>query len=126
MFLDTVEKITIAKTTYDTLYKNLDKKFYSTISKLWTEKQKEIKDDFIRENYWAESIFGELDCWVSFYFSKGRFPGAQNLCLLPQVDIPDFVKTNMPLSSIHLYQKFKATNSKALVSLQAIAPLSLI
>ena len=31
----------------------------------------------------------------------------------------------MPLSPIDLYQKFKATNPKALVSIQAIAALNL-
>lgn len=70
MLLDTVENITIAKTTYDTLYKNLEKYFYLTIQKLSTEKLKEIKDDFSRENYWAKQ-WAKLDCWISFYFNKG-------------------------------------------------------
>ena len=125
MLLHTVENITIAKTTYNTLYKTLEKKLHLTIPKLSTEKLKEIKDEFTRENYWAKHVSGELDCWISFYYSKGRFPGSQNLILLPQIDIPDFIKTDMPLSSIDLYQKFKATNSKVLVLLQAIAALNL-
>ena len=125
MLLHTVENITIAKTTYNTLYKTLEKKLHFTIPKLSTEKLKEIKDEFTRENYWAKHVSGELDCWISFYYSKGRFPGSQNLILLPQIDIPDFIKTDMPLSSIDLYQKFKATNSKVLVLLQAIAALNL-
>ena len=124
MLLDTIENITIAKTTYDTLYKNLEKYFYLTIQKLLTEKLKEIKDDFSRENYWAKQ-WAKLDCWISFYFNKGRFPSAQNLVLLPQIDIPNFIKTKMPLSQIDLYEKFKATDAKALVSIQAIAALNL-
>ena len=125
MLLDSVENITIAKTTYDTLYKNLEENLYLTIQELSTEKLKEIKDDFTRENYWAKHVSGDLDCWIRFYYSKGQFPGSQNLILLPQIDIPDFIKTDMPLSPIDLYQKIKATNAKVLVSVQAIAALNL-
>ena len=45
--------------------------------------------------------------------------------MLPQADIPDFVKTEIPLSPIDLWKKFKATNAKALVSIQAIAALNI-
>ena len=45
--------------------------------------------------------------------------------MLPQADIPDFVKTEMPLSPIELYKKFKATDAKALVSLQTIVALNI-
>ena len=95
------------------------------LKKLSIEKLKEIKDNFTRENYWAKHGSDDLDCWVSFYYSKGQFRGSQNLILLPQIDIPNFTKTDMPLSPIDLYQKFKATNPKALVSIQAIAALNL-
>ena len=69
--LHTVENISITKTTYNTLYKTLEKKLHLTIPKLSTEKLKEIKDEFTRENYWAKHVSGELDCWISFYYSKG-------------------------------------------------------
>ena len=45
--------------------------------------------------------------------------------MLPQADIPDFVKTEMPLSPIDLYKKIKATDSKALASIQAKATLNI-
>ena len=55
----------------------------------------------------------------------GGFPGSQKLIILPQADIPDFVKTETPLSPIDLYKKFKATDAKALASSQAIAALNI-
>ena len=45
--------------------------------------------------------------------------------MLPQADIPDFVKTEMPLSPIDLYKKIKGTDAKALASIQAIAALNI-
>ena len=45
--------------------------------------------------------------------------------MLLQADIPDFVKTEMPLSPIDLYKKFKAKDAKALASVQAIAALNI-
>ena len=45
--------------------------------------------------------------------------------MLPQADIPNFVKAETPLSPIDLYQKFKATDAKALASIQAIAALNI-
>ena len=45
--------------------------------------------------------------------------------MLPQADIPNFVKTEIPLSPIDLYQEFKATDAKALPSVQAIAALNI-
>ena len=71
----------------------------------------------------GKTCFHELDCWIAF--SKGRFPGSQRLIMLLQADIPDFVKTEMPLSPIDLYKKFKAKDAKALASVQAIAALNI-
>ena len=45
--------------------------------------------------------------------------------MVPQVEIPKFVKTYMPLSPINLYQKFKGTDAKRLVSIQALAALKI-
>ena len=45
--------------------------------------------------------------------------------MLSQADIPDFVKTATLLSPIDLYQKFKATDAKALASIQTIAALNI-
>ena len=44
--------------------------------------------------------------------------------MLPQPKIPDFVRTQIALSPIDLYKKFSSTNTKALVSIQALAALN--
>ena len=45
--------------------------------------------------------------------------------MLPQANIPNFIKTVTSLSPIHLYQKFKVTDTKALTSIQAIPALNI-
>ena len=45
--------------------------------------------------------------------------------MLSQADIVNFIKTEKPLSKINLYNKFKATDAKALGSIQAIAALNI-
>ena len=112
LLMDTVENITIAKKTYQSLYKYLDQNFYLMASNLSAEEFAEIKDDFVGENVWEEYVAHELDCWLSFFYSKGRFPCPQKLIMLPQADIPDFVKTENPLSPINLWKKFRSTELK--------------
>ena len=120
-----VENITIAEKTYQSLYKYLDQSIYLTIENLSSEEFAKIKDDFNRENFWAKRVVHELDCWIAFFFIKGRFPGSQKLIMPPQGDIPDLVKTETPLPPIDLHKIFKATDAKALASIQAIAALNI-
>ena len=79
----------------------------------------------MRENFWAENVVTELDCWISFYFQNGRFPGSQNSISIPKVSLPYFLKTGMPISPVNLYKKFAATDAKTLVSLHALAALNI-
>ena len=125
MLIDSAENVTIAKKTYQSLYKCLEQNFYLTVENLSAEEFEEMKDDFNRENFWEKHYANELDCWIAFFFSKGRFPGSQKLIMLPQANIPNFIKTGTSLSPIHLYQKFKATYAKALTSIQAIPALNI-
>ena len=66
-----------------------------------------------------------MDCWSDFFFAKVRFPGFQELIVLPQAEIHKFVRIQAALSPIDLYQKFIETNAKALASIQALAALNI-
>ena len=61
---------------------------------------KEIINNLHTENYLADDFDIFLDCWCEFYFHKGRFPGSQELIMVPQAQIPPFIKLQMPLSPI--------------------------
>ena len=47
--LTTVENVTITKTVYNLVYNTIARNFYSTISKLSVDKQKEIKEDLLNK-----------------------------------------------------------------------------
>ena len=55
----------------------------------------------------------------------GRFLGSQKLAVLPQVEIPSFIKTEIPLSPVDLQKKIAGTNAKELVSFQELAALNI-
>ena len=124
ILLDSIENITICKKSYQRFFNQIAQNLNFTISNLPADEMDEINKDLQRENYHVNIETDDfLDCWCDFYFTKGRFPGSQELIMVPQPQIPSFVKTQTALSPIDLYQKFKATNAK--VSIQALAALNI-
>ena len=95
------------------------------MQKLSVEEPDKIKENFLRENFWAENIVSDLDCWFAFYFLHGRFPGSQKLISIPQVKLPFFLKTDIPISPVDLYKKFAGTDAEALISIHALAALKI-
>ena len=67
----------------------------------------------------------QLDSWIAFYYHFGRCPGSPNWTNVPHVNMPIFLKTEMPLSPFHLYKKFVGTDAKGLVSLHGLAALNI-
>ena len=122
--LDMVENVTMAKKWYQTFYNIVERNLYSTMEKLSLDEYNAIKDNFYRENVWAEHVIKQLDCWIGFYFKHGRFPGSQ-LIVMPQVKTLSFLKTDIPVSPIDLFKKFAGSDAKALVSIQALTALNI-
>ena len=113
----------IVKRTFKKLNNTVAKSFFSTLQKLPFEEREQISDDFARENFDLNDS-ERLDSWVTFYYKFGRFPGSQELVILPQIQTPDLIgSTSIGLSPIDLYKKFNTGESKGLVSLQALAAL---
>ena len=110
---------------HETFYTIIERNFYSAMEKILLDEYDIIKEDFYREKFWADHVVTELDCWISFYFKHGRFPGSQNLIAIPQVKTPPFLKTDIPISPIDLFKKFAGTDAKALVSIQGLAELNI-
>ena len=67
----------------------------------------------------------KLDCWIAFCFKFGRFPGSQKLVSIPKVNLPYFLRTDMPISPVDFYNKFAGTDAKALVSFHSLAALNI-
>ena len=123
--LTTVENVTLAKKSYESFYNIVERNFCSTMQQSSVDEQNEINNDFIRENLWWEDVLLQLDSLIAFYFKFGRFPGSQKLVSIPKIDLPYFLKTDMPISPVDLYRKFAVTDAKALVSIHALAALNI-
>ena len=115
----------ILKKTYEKLYSQIGKQFDTTLKKMPFDLFQEIENDFIRENYELKDLTN-LDKWVSFYFKNGRFPGNQELTILPQTQLPKLIdQLSVEVSPVELYKKFGNGDNKPLVSFQAIIALFL-
>ena len=123
--IDTKENIEILKKTYDELFRQIEKNHIEMLEKMPFDFFKDIENDLRRELY-VEEDFLKLDTWISFYYRFGRFPGEQELTILPQSEKP---KTINPLSTefspLELYKEFGKRSSKNIVSFQAIVALYL-
>ena len=122
---DSIENVTIAKKTYKSFYKQITNNLTFMLDNLPDDEFKEIINDLHTENYLSDNFDNFLDCWFEFYFHKGRFPGSEDLIMVPQSQIQPLVKKQTPLSPIDLYQNFAATDARALVSIQALAALNI-
>ena len=123
--VDTKENIEILKKTYDELFRRIEKNHIEMLEEMPFDFFQDIENDLRRELY-LDKDFLKLDTWISFYFRFGRFPGEQQLTILPQSDKP---KTIHPLSTeispLELYKEFGKKSSKNIVSFQAIVALYL-
>ena len=126
LLINSAENITICKETYQTLYNQVAQNLSFTINNLPADEMMEINKELQRENYWANiETVDFLDCWSDFFFAQGRFLGSQELKMVPQTEIPKFFRTQTALPPIDLYQRFKAADAKALVSVQPLAALNI-
>ena len=121
--LTTVENVTLTKKSYETFCNVVECNLYSTMSKISNDEPEQLQEDFLSKNFWAENVIVQLDSWLAFYYKYGRFPGSQKFVSIPQVNIPIFLKTGMPISPVDLHKKFAGIDAKALVSIHALAAL---
>ena len=103
--LETLENITISKKTYDTLFDIVGQTLLLTLEKISFEQINEIQNDFTRANFENNDV-KSLQSWVEFSFKFGRFPGTDKLIVLPQCELPKFLKNDIAISPIDLFKKF--------------------
>ena len=60
-----------------------------------------------------------------FFFKTGRYPGNNNLAIIPSGVIPAFFKTKDVISPSDLYETFKDSNAYGLVLTQFLAALNI-
>ena len=63
--------------------------------------------------------------FCEFCHRNGYFPGTQNVIIIPTPRIPSFIRTDEIISPTRLFERFQFTDARVLVSIQALAALSL-
>ena len=104
----------------------------NTIKNLPVDEREEIDCNLQRNNYFFNlgetneiSCHNIIDIFCDFSQQHGRFPGSQDLIVVPKPEISYFIKTNKVISTNQLYEKFRSTDARGLVSIQALAALNI-
>ena len=125
---NSVENITICKQTFKNFYDQISLYLTNTIRHLPADEINEIDQDLKRNNYFVNlgntNTFSDhniLDTFCDFFQNHGRFPGSQELIIVPRPEIPNFIETQKIISTNELYQKFSSTDARGLVAIQAMA-----
>ena len=98
------------------------------MKKSLAKERNENDRDLQRNNYFINlretnefSDHNIIDTFCDFSQQHGRFPGSQDLVVVPKPEIPYFIKTNTVISTNQFYEKFSSTAARGLVSIQALA-----
>ena len=105
-----------------------------TINNLPADEKQEINRDLQNLNY--NITVGEknlnqfidssaLDISADFFQNEGRFPGTQDLIILPKPEIPNFLRKHDILSTNDLFKKISSSVAHGLVSINALAALNM-
>ena len=90
-----------------------------------------MEEDLAREIFYRKKIKEQENStevfqkFNQFFFKTGRYPGNNNLAIIPSGVIPAFVKTKDVISPSDLYETFKDSNAYGLVSTQFLAVLNI-
>ena len=66
-----------------------------------------------------------IHTFCDFFQQHRRFPGPQDLIVVPKPETPYIIKTNKVISTNQLYEKLSSTDAHGLVSIQALAGLNM-
>ena len=129
-----LQNITIRKQTYDRFYEQISSNFQMTISNLPSDEKQEINRNLQNLNYNITVRKKNLnqfinssafDIFIDFFQNEGRFPGTQDLIILPKSEIPNFLRTSDILSTNDLSKKVSSSDAHDLVSINALAALNM-
>ena len=104
--MTTIENVTVAKKIYKTLFDTISKHFNRLVQDLGHDKITIISEDFLLKNYSYSESITNLNDWISYYYSFGKFPGSEKFINVPYQKKPYFLKTDEHLSPANLHKKF--------------------
>ena len=122
---NSVENLTICKSLYTKFYNQVSENLAEALRNLPTNELDKTDRD-LQHNYFFidfDSLTNQeeiMNAYSYFYHRLGRFPGRQDLIIIPKPDIPHFIKTDEIISPNQLYEKFKGSDAKGLDSVHSL------
>ena len=121
-----LKMLLFAEKTFKAFYNQIAQNLINVSNMLPADEIEKINKDLQREHYLVnKDTIDHLDAWCNFFYNHGSFPGSQELILVTQAHIPNFVIANTPLPPIDIFRNFTGTYAKALVSIHALAALNI-
>ena len=121
----TIENITVAKQIYKMMFNTISTNFNLVLPELSAEKIKNISEHFYLKNYSYSQLVTDLNDWISYYYSYGRFPGSNEFINVPYTKNPHFLTTREHLSPANLHKKFFNSDVIGLTSFHALCALNI-
>ena len=112
--MQNLQILILCKELYKNVYNSVADNLHEYFNHIPEEKRKEI-DKNLRLNYFFTNFYNQDNSWdichaySSFYYELGRFPGNQEMTIVPQGDIPKFINgKKLFLYTIYI-KKFRST-----------------
>ena len=127
-----IENITTCNQIYFNFYNQILQYLENTIKSLPADERNETDRDLQRNNYFIDlgkanefSDHNIIDTFCEFFQQHGRFPGFQDIIVVPRPAITYFIKTDKIISTNQLFENFSSSDALGLVSIQALAALNI-
>ena len=123
----TFKNLNYCKQIYENVFDDLAYFFHRKLKEIPDIFLEKMEEDLARELFYQKKIKEQENStevfknFNQFFFKTGRFPGSDNLAIIPSGIIPAFVKTKDVISPSDLYETFKDSNAYGLVSTQFLA-----
>ena len=127
----TFKNLNYCKQIYENVFDDIAYFFHRKLKEtphIFVEK---MEEDLAREIFYQKKIKEQENStevfknFNRFFYKTGRFPGSDNLAIIPSGIIPAFAKTKDVISPSDLYETFKDSNAYGLVSTQFLAVLNI-
>lgn len=118
----TFENLNYCKSFYENVFDDIAYFFHRKLKETPNTFIEKMEEDLAREIFYHKKIKEQenstevLQKFNQFFFKTGRFPGTNDLAVVPSGLIPSFVKTKDVISPFDLYENFQSSAAYGLVS----------
>ena len=127
----TFKNLNYCKQIYENVFDDIVYFFHRKLKETHDIFVEKMEEDLAQEIFYQKKIKEQENStevfknFNQFFFKTGRFPGSNNLAIIPSSIIPAFVKTKDVISPSDLYETFKDCNAYGLVLTQFLAAVNI-